>query len=195
MEGKRPVSVAVMAQHDPDLDLTQVQMRLVDAAILPIIGEHPGVKLFVNSGGAFGHGGFASHAGASGRKTQADLYGGLLPSSDIGLSGKDPRKPARAGTYMARFAAKQLVAQGVAGNVLMSVGYSMGQPEPIFIEARSGTGEDLSALVKKQFDFRPDAVVERLDLARPIYKDLATYGQFGREGVGWESLDKKEGGV
>jgi S-adenosylmethionine synthetase len=192
MDGNTPVAVTVMAQHDPKLDLTHIQMQLVNAVIIPVLGEHSGIKLLVNSGGIFGAGGFSTHAGASGRKIQADTYGGLLPSSDFGLSGKDPRKPSRAGTYMARYAAKNLVAQGVAGNVLISVAYGMGQPDPIFIEAHSGKGEDLSAIVKAQFDFRPEAIVERLDLAKPIYGKVSTYGQFGRDGLPWESIDKQE---
>lgn len=186
MDGSRPTCVTVLVQHLDKMNLQQIQAQLVDQVVTPILGEHEGLKLFVNSGGNFCTGGFAAGGGASSRKVTADTYGGLLPSSDAGLSGKDPRKPHRAGTYMARFAAKELVKRGDAGNVFISVGYVIGQPEPVFVQARSGTGADLSQQVREEFDFRPDAIVERLGLAKPLYRQVSTYGQFGRDGLPWE---------
>ncbi|MDP2631141.1 MAG: methionine adenosyltransferase domain-containing protein [Candidatus Uhrbacteria bacterium] len=188
MDGTRPVSVTVLVQHAHGMDLSQVQSSLVEAAIEPILGKDSGVKMFVNTAGTFCTGGFAAGGGASGRKTLADTYGGLLPSGGAIFSGRDPLHPSRAGAYMARFAAKNLVAKGVAGNVLVSAAYTIGEPEPLFLSAWSGEGKDITDLMKGQFDFRPDAIVERLGLRKPIYKTVATFGQFGREGVPWEEI-------
>jgi len=190
MDGKRPVSVTVLVQHAPKMELAQMQMALVDTVITPIIGEVDGLRMYVNSSGSFCTGGFSACAGASGRKTLADTYGGLLPSGGGAISGKDPLKPSRAGSLMARYAAKNIVASGAVGNILIKVGYSIGQQEPIFIEAVGGKGENLSKLVKDKYDFRPEAIVERLDLRKPIYQDVANYGYFGRAGVSWERIEK-----
>ena len=189
MDGERPVCVTVLVQHIDKMNLQQIQTQLVDRVVVPILGEHSGMKLFINSAGAFCAGGFSASAGASGRKALADTYGGLLPSGGASISGRDPWKPHRAGMYMARYAAKKLVARGVAGNVLISAGYAIGQPEPVFLQAHGGKGEDLTEKVKQEFDFRPEAIVERLDLAKPMYQQVSTYGHFGREGVPWEEVD------
>ncbi|MFH1712278.1 MAG: methionine adenosyltransferase domain-containing protein [Patescibacteria group bacterium] len=188
MDGEKPVAVTVLVQHLDKMNLQQIQAQLVDQAIVPILGEHQGMKLYVNCGGAFCSGGFCAGAGASGRKNHADTYGGLLPSGGSSISGRDPWKPQRAGNFMARFAAKSLVAKGVAGNILISAGYTIGQPEPIFLHAQTGKGEDITAIVKEKFDFRPEAIVEQLDLAKPIYHKVSTYGYFGRDGVPWEQI-------
>lgn len=186
MDGDRPVCVTVLVQHVDKMNLQQIKTQLVDQVISPILGDQSGMKLFVNSGGYFCTGGFSAGGGASGRKAIADTYGGLLPSSDAGFSGKDPRKPHRAGMYMARYAAKELVRRGTAGNVFVSVGYVIGQPDPVFVQARTGKGEDISEAVKSEFDFRPEAIVERLDLAKPLYRQVSTYGQFGKDTLPWE---------
>lgn len=188
MDGSKPVSVTVLVQHAEKMDRSSIQTKLVESAILPILGEGDGMKMFVNTAGTFCTGGFACGAGASGRKTNSDTYGGLIPSSSGQMSGRDPLHPNRAGTYMARFAAKNLVKSGIAGNVLISAGYTIGQQGPVFVEARSGTGEDLSKIVKEKFDFRPEAIVERLDLKRPIYGETAVYGSFGHSSLPWEEL-------
>ncbi|MFH1632366.1 MAG: methionine adenosyltransferase domain-containing protein [bacterium] len=189
MDGERPVSVTVLVQHTHGMDLALVQSKLVEAAIEPILGSNTGVKMYVNTAGTFCSGGFSASGGASGRKTLADTYGGLLPSGEGLFSGRDPLHPSRAGAYMARYAAKYLVKNGLAGNALVSVGYTIGEPEPVFMEARSGKGEDLTSLIKEKFDFRPEAIVERLDLKKPIYRSVSTFGQFGREGVPWEGVE------
>lgn len=190
MDGDRAVSVSLSVQHQAGVELSTIKSALVDTAIAPVIGDTSGVKLYVNSAGPFCSGGFTACGGASGRKEIADTYGGLLPHGGASFSGKDPLQPARCGKYMARFAAKNLVAEGVAGSVLISAGYTMGHAEPVFLRAQTGTGEDISDMVKERFDFRPAAIVERLDLARPIYAQVSTFGQFGRDGVPWEEIEQ-----
>lgn len=190
MEGERVESVSLSVQHADAVECKDVQTLLVENAVEPIIGSDSGAKLFVNSAGRFCAGGFSVCGGASGRKMIADTYGGLLPHGGASFSGKDPRRPARCGHYMARFVAKNLVARGVAGNILVAAGYTMGHADPVFLQVTTGKGEDITAQIKAEYDFRPEAIVERLDLSRPIYASVSTYGQFGREGLPWEYIDK-----
>ena len=122
MDGQKPVAVSISAQHEAGVEKNYIQSRLMEDVVQPVIGQEDGVKLFINSGGAFTKGGFEAGAGSSSRKVLADTYGGLLPSTDFVLSGKDPCQPARAGTYMARFIAKQLVHEGIASNIFIKIG-------------------------------------------------------------------------
>lgn len=186
MDGKNVEHVTVIAEHDPNMDVSQVQALLLEHAVAPVLGNVEGVKLFINPSGPFTNGGFALNAGVSGRKILADAYGGLLPHGGVALAGKDPLKPARAGTYMSRYAARELVKEGLASNVLVHAVYAVGLADPVLLSARAGDGTDLSAVVKERFDFRPEAIVERFNLRRPFYASCATYGMFGREGVPWE---------
>ncbi len=189
MDGDRPVAVTILVQHACGMEPGQIKNLIAENVIVPVLGDVDGLKMYVNTAGEFCTGGFAAGAGASGRKTLADTYGGLLPNGGSKLSGRDPLHPARAGSYMARFAAKNLVAQGVAKNILISVGYTIGQADSVFLEAKTGDGKDISALVKEKYDFRPEAVVERLNLIQPIYQTVSTFGHFGREGLPWEELE------
>ncbi len=188
-DGDRVRAVTVIVEHDPTMELSIVQSQIVEEAIASSLPSMDDVKILVNSGGSFTKGGFGANAGVSGRKVLADSYGGLLPHGGMGLAGKDPLKPGRSGTYMARFAAKTLVTEGVASNVLITAMYALGIAEPLVLSARSGSGEDLTDEVKKRFDFRPEAIVERLQLRKPIYASCATYGMFGRTGLPWEDVD------
>ena len=191
MDKGRVVSVTVLVQHAESMDLSHIRTKLVDSAIKPVLGSFDGVQLYVNTAGMFCSGGFSAGAGASGRKNLADMYGGLLPSGGSILSGRDPMHPGRAGAYMARYAAKNLVAEGLAGNVLIHVGYVIGQMKPVFLRATTGKGVDLTLEVEKRFDFRPAAIVERLNLLRPLYQHVSVYGQFGREGLPWEEVERR----
>ncbi|MBU0613661.1 methionine adenosyltransferase domain-containing protein, partial [Patescibacteria group bacterium] len=190
MDGKRLVSAVVHVQHMEGIDLNHVKKQILDFVINPILGDTSGAQLHVNSAGKFFVGGFEGGTGASGRKVGADTHGGLLPSGGSHLSGRDPLHPARAGRYMARFAAKSLVSEGVADNIFISLAYTMGQASPVFLEAKGGKGEDITQIVKKRFDFRPEAIVERLRLKSPIYRTISTFGQFGRSGLPWEDIEK-----
>lgn len=186
MLGEKVEHVTVIAAHSDKVDVSQVQALLLEHAIEPVLGNCEGTKIFVNPGGAFTAGGFALNAGVSGRKVLADSYGGLLPHGGMSLAGKDPIKPARAGTYMARYVARTLVKEGLANNVLVHAVYAVGVADPVLLSARSGSGEDFSDIVKERFDFRPEAIVERFNLRRPLYASCAAYGMFGREGLPWE---------
>ncbi len=186
MQGDKVVSVTVIAAHAEDMDITQVQTLLLQHAVVPVLGEVENVKVFINPVGPFTTGGFTLNAGVSGRKILSDTYGGLLPHGGVAMVGKDPLKPSRAGAYMARFAAREIVKEGLAGNVLITAVYSVGLEEPVALFARGGDGTDLSKLVGERFDFRSEAIVERFNLRRPIYAACSNYGMFGRTGVPWE---------
>ena len=136
----------------------------------------------------FVQGGFAGDTGLTGRKIMVDTYGGLAPHGGGCFSGKDPTKVDRSAAYMARFAAKNIVAKGLAKKCLIAVSYAIGKERPLMVEAVDEKGNDLSKLVKERFDFRPQAIIERLDLQKPIYKKTSTYGHFGKLGLPWESL-------
>jgi len=192
MDGERMVAVTLLIQHTTDIDRTQMQSAVLSQVVEPILGSLEGVQVFVNASGGFSTGGFMASAGASGRKVLADTYGGLLPHGGVAFAGRDPLRPSRAGTYMTRYVAKQLVARGVAGNVLVHATYAIGKSEPVCLEVKTGAGEDVSKLVKQEFDFRPEAIVERLDLQKPMYQNLSAYGQFGREEVPWEEMGGEE---
>lgn len=186
MEGDRIVHAAIIAAHTKEVDAAQVQTLLFDHAVTPVLGPCEGVKVFVNPVGGFTTGGFCMNAGVSGRKVLADMYGGLLPHGGMALAGKDPVKPTRAGTYMARFAARMAVKEGVANNVLINAVYTVGLAEPVYLVARAGDGKDVTSWVREHFDFRPEAIVERLNLRRPIYAKASEYGMFGKDGMPWE---------
>lgn len=186
MDGERIVSLTLVVEHDGAIEMPHLQTMLFDHVVTPICGVHEGMKVFINPSGKFTSGGFAAGVGVSGRKVLADTYGGLLPHGGASLAGKDPLKSARAGTYMSRAVARQLVSEGIASNVLVTVAYTTGIAEPVVLSARGGTGEDLSTLVKERYDFRPDAIVERLNLRRPLYEASTRFGMFGNEGLPWE---------
>lgn len=190
-ERERVVCVTVQAAHAPNIAPNDVRTAILERVVSPTVGEE-GVQLYINPLGAFVNAGFAAASGMSGRKTAADTYGGLIPHGDSALSGKDPGRAERAGLYLARLAARWLVEQGLASSALVTAAYSPGRAEPAHLEA-SGVSEksrgskmDYTNLVRAQFDFRPDAIVERLGLLKPTYRAAAAYGHFGRPGFAWE---------
>ena len=119
-----------------------------------------------------------------------DTYGGLIPHGGGCFSGKEPMKVDRSAAYMCRFAAKNLVASGYGKKVLVTVAYAIGRAEPVMIEAFDDSGKNLSDIVAKHYDFRPRAIIERLKLTRPIFRDTAAYGHFGVTGRSWEAIEK-----
>ena len=135
-------------------------------------------------------GGFTADAGLTGRKIMVDTYGGLMPHGGGAFSGKDSTKVDRSAAYMCRFAAKNLVANGHAKKALVSVAYAIGRIDPVMIEAFDDTGKNLTDIVTKNFDFRPRAIIERLGLTRPIFRETAAYGHFGVAGRSWEEIVK-----
>jgi S-adenosylmethionine synthetase len=186
MDGAMIKGVTVLLQHEESIDHTTLQQMMLEKVITLTLGPVDHAFVSVNPIGCFSEGGLGHDTGASNRKVDADTYGGLIPFGSGGLSGKDPGRTERAAAYMARYVAKTLVKEGVADNVLVKLAYSLGRAEPVVVEARSGDGRDLTELIKPRFDFRTEAIVERLDLRRPIYRATATYGHFGKEGLPWE---------
>ena len=168
--------------------------------IKPVIGEElldEETKYFVNPTGRFVIGGPQGDSGLTGRKIIVDTYGGYAHHGGGCFSGKDPTKVDRSATYAARWVAKNLVAAGLADKAEVQVAYAIGVAQPVSIMVNSfGTGvmddEQLSEIVKKHFDLRPAAIIRDLDLRKPIYKQVAAYGHFGRTDLDlpWERLNK-----
>lgn len=186
MKKDKVIAVTILASHEQGMEHKHVQNAILDRVIVPIVGE-AGVQIFINPIGSFSTIGFSADSGANGRKLAVDTYGALIPHGDSALSGKDPYKVERAGAYMARHAAKWLVEQELASSAMVNVAYTMGKAEPVHIKVQGlgaksrGAKMDLTNAVKQEFDFRPEAIVERLDLLQPIYQQTAVYGHFGRE--------------
>lgn len=186
----RITAVLVSTQHAADMSHDDVLVGVRDGVIAPIIGDLRDVEVLVNPTGRFVIGGFAGDSGLTGRKLMVDTYGGLIPHGGGAFSGKDPTKVDRSASYMTRFVAKNLVANGLAKNCLVSVAYAIGRAAPLMIRAVTGEGKDLSALVREKFDFRPRAIIERLGLRRPMYLRTASGGHFGKDGLPWEEVIK-----
>jgi len=184
-------TVLVSCQHDKKVTHAEIKKTLTEKLIRPILGARAnGVEILVNPTGIFVQGGFEADAGLTGRKIMVDTYGGLIPHGGGCFSGKDLTKVDRSGAYMCRFVAKNLVANGFAREALVSVAYAIGHIEPLMVYAVDEKGRDLSAIVNKHFDFRPRKIIERLNLLRPIYRQTATYGHFGKKGLPWEKVVK-----
>ena len=184
------VTALCSTQHAEEATLDEIRAGLKEHLFKAVLGDISNIEILVNPTGRFVQGGFEADAGLTGRKIMVDSYGGLLPHGGGAFSGKDATKVDRSAAYMARFAAKNLVANGYAKKALVSVAYAIGRVEPLMVEAFDDTGKNLSDIVNKNFDFRPLAIIERLGLRRPIYRATATYGHFGVEGRPWEEVIK-----
>ncbi|MBR0127607.1 MAG: methionine adenosyltransferase [Firmicutes bacterium] len=197
---KRVDTVLISTQHDPNVEVEQIKEDLMKYVIKPVIGEElldEETKYFVNPTGRFVIGGPQGDSGLTGRKIIVDTYGGYAHHGGGCFSGKDPTKVDRSATYAARWVAKNLVAAGLADKAEVQVAYAIGVAQPVSIMVNSfGTGvmddEQLSEIVKKHFDLRPAAIIHDLDLRKPIYKQVAAYGHFGRTDLDlpWERLNK-----
>ena len=195
-------TVLISTQHDPAVETDQIKADLIEHVIKPVIDGDlldEDTKYFVNPTGRFVIGGPQGDSGLTGRKIIVDTYGGYAHHGGGAFSGKDPTKVDRSATYAARWVAKNLVAAGLADKAEVQVAYAIGVAEPVSIMVDSfGTGkvddEKLADIVKKHFDLRPAAIIHDLDLRRPIYKQVAAYGHFGRTDLDlpWERLDKVE---
>lgn len=182
------ISALVSCQHRDGILQEEIRGALLRKLFKPVLGDIRETEILVNPTGKFIIGGFAADTGLTGRKIMVDTYGGLIPHGGGAFSGKDPTKVDRSAAYMARFVAKNAVAHGLADDCLVSVAYAIGRAEPVMMHAESSKGKDLSRWVRKNFDFRPHAMIERLDLRRPLYRQTAAYGHFGREGFSWEKI-------
>lgn len=191
-------TVVVSTQHSPDIEQFEIEGDIIEQVILPSIPSHLSTEhtqYFINPSGSFILGGPNADAGLTGRKIIVDTYGGAVPHGGGAFSGKDPTKVDRSAAYYARFIAKNLVAAGLAEKALVEVAYAIGKARPVSLRVDSyGTGlvsdQDLSEIVARHFDPRPLAIIEDLHLERPIYRQTAAYGHFGRHGLPWEELSK-----
>ena len=181
-------TILVSCQHKKNVGLSQIRETLIKKLIKPLLEKPDGVEILINPTGRFEIGGFAADTGLTGRKIMVDTYGGLIPHGGGCFSGKDPTKVDRSGAYMARFVAKNIVGKGLAKKCLVSVAYAIGKAEPLMVRAVNEEGRNLSNWVKKNFDFRPLAIIERLNLRNPIYLKTASYGHFGKEELPWEKI-------
>ena len=188
MEGKRIKTILISCQHNDDVSQEEIREILANKLIRPLIGGISDIEILVNPTGRFFQGGFDADTGLTGRKIMVDTYGGLIPHGGGSFSGKDPTKVDRSAAYMARFAAKNIVAGGLAKECMISVSYAIGRAEPLMVEAVNERGESLSDVVREKFDFQPAAIIERFNLRRPIYQKTATYGHFGKLGLPWEEI-------
>ena len=204
-EDGRPVSVdavVLSAQHDPEIPMEQLRRDIREKVILKVIPEKyltPETKIFVNPTGRFVIGGPHGDSGLTGRKIIVDTYGGYIPHGGGAFSGKDPTKVDRSAAYAARYAAKNIVAAGLAKRCEIQIAYAIGVAEPVsvYIDTK-GTGiipdDEIQKKLLRCFDFRPEAIIERLELRRPIYGKTAAYGHFGRTDIDlpWEHTDMAE---
>ncbi len=197
---KRVDTVLVSTQHSPDVTQAQIKKDIIEHVIKPIIPAEyldDKTRFIVNPTGRFVIGGPQGDSGLTGRKIIVDTYGGYARHGGGAFSGKDPTKVDRSACYAARWVAKNLVAAGLADRCELQVAYAIGVAEPVSISVNSfGTGkkddEELAEIVKRHFDLRPGAIIRDLDLKRPIYRQTAAYGHFGRTDIDvpWEHLDK-----
>jgi S-adenosylmethionine synthetase len=201
MEHDRVHAVTMLVSHHLNIKDREVQSAILERVIVPLLGE--GIQIYINPIGSFTDVCFRADSGVSGHKMCVDTYGGLIPHGDGVLSGKDPTRVERAGAYIARLAARTLVDEELVASAMVNVVYTLGRLEPIHVHvigmgeksrgaklsggAGSGLAGDLTNIIKQKFDFRPEAIVERLDLLRPIYRSTAIYGHFGKEGLPWET--------
>ncbi len=199
---KRVDTVLVSTQHAPDITQEEIREAVIQHVILPVLPPmmvDNKLKIFVNPTGRFVIGGPQGDAGVTGRKIIVDSYGGMGRHGGGAFSGKDPTKVDRSAAYAARWVAKNVVAAGLAQRCEIQVAYAIGVAHPLSVNVETfGTGaisdEKISSLITQHFDLRPGAIIRDLDLRRPIYRQVAAYGHFGRDDLDlpWERTNKAE---
>jgi S-adenosylmethionine synthetase len=192
-------TVVIAAQHDPDVDYDTLREAIIEKVVGEVIPEKmldEKTQYFINTTGRFVIGGPLGDCGLTGRKIIMDTYGGFGYHGGGAFSGKDPSKVDRSASYMCRYIAKNIVAAGLADKCEIQVAYTIGRAEPVSVlvgaySTGSVSSQELTEIVKKQFDLRPAAIIERLDLLRPIFRKTCNYGHFGRElpEFTWEKTD------
>ena len=199
-EDGKPVAVdavVISTQHDETVSQEEIRRAMIDLVIrheIPAELLHADTKYYINPTGRFVIGGPQGDSGLTGRKIIVDTYGGSAPHGGGAFSGKDPTKVDRSAAYAARHAAKNLVAAGLCDKAQVAVAYAIGVAAPVSLTVDTfGTGklpdDELAALVNRVFDMRPAAIIDRLNLRRPIYRATAAYGHFGRSEFSWEQTD------
>lgn len=202
-EDDKPVrvdTIVISTQHSPEVTRDQIEKDMIEYVIRPIVPKNlldDKTKYYINPTGRFVVGGPQGDSGLTGRKIIVDTYGGYGRHGGGAFSGKDPTKVDRSASYAARWVAKNLVAAGVADKLEIQIAYAIGVAKPVSVEVETfGTGkidnEKIVEIVNKVFDLRPAAIIRDLDLRRPIYRQVAAYGHFGRTDIDvpWEHLDK-----
>ena len=196
----RVEAVVISSQHAEDVTNEQIHADVMEKVIKPVIDESlldEDTKYHINPTGRFVVGGPMGDAGLTGRKIIVDTYGGYAPHGGGAFSGKDPTKVDRSAAYMARYIAKNIVAADLAERVTVQLAYAIGVADPVSVlvdthDTGSIDEDTLSNLVRENFELTPKGIIESLDLRRPIYRETAAYGHFGREGFSWEKTDKAE---
>jgi len=199
---KRVDTIVVSTQHAPDVTQEQIREDVINHVVKHVMPDDmldDQTKIYINPTGRFVTGGPLGDSGLTGRKIIVDTYGGVARHGGGALSGKDPTKVDRSATYMARYIAKNLVAAGLAERLELQVSYAIGVAKPLSLAVETfGTGKipeaEIVELVKEHFDLRPAAIIRDLDLRRPIYRQTAAYGHFGRDDIDatWERTDKAD---
>jgi S-adenosylmethionine synthetase len=195
-------TVLISTQHAPDVSHAEITEQVIENVIHPSIPKDmidKDIKIFVNPTGRFVIGGPMGDAGVTGRKIIVDSYGGMGRHGGGAFSGKDPTKVDRSAAYAARYAAKNVVAAGLADRIEVQVAYAIGVAHPLSVNVETfGTAkisdEKISQLITEYFDLRPGAIIRDLNLRRPIYRKTAAYGHFGRDDIEfpWEKTDKAD---
>lgn len=204
-QGDKPVrvdAVVISTQHSEDVDLDTIKKDIIEHVIKPVIPSNlidDNTKIYINPTGRFVVGGPQGDAGLTGRKIIVDTYGGFARHGGGAFSGKDPTKVDRSATYAARYVAKNVVAAGLATRCEVQLAYAIGVARPVSVRVDTfGTGkideEKIEQLIEKHFDLRPAGIIKTLDLRRPIYRQTAAYGHFGRTDLDlpWERTDKAD---
>lgn len=193
-DGNRPVAVRtvlVSTCHVPSVSQAEIRSYVATRLLPEVLGtwHHAEVEILVNPTGSFVEGGPSADCGVTGRKIIVDSYGGMGRHGGGAFSGKDPSKVDRSGAYFCRYVARQVVRQGLAQRAEVQVGYAIGRADPVSVRVDTfGTGDARAAeALVRTFDFRPRAIIEQLDLLRPIYRQATNYGHFGRAGLSWEA--------
>jgi S-adenosylmethionine synthetase len=197
---KRIHTILVSTQHAPDVSHAEISESVIEHVVMPSLPKElldEKLKIFVNPTGLFVIGGPLGDSGLTGRKIIVDTYGGMGRHGGGSFSGKDPTKVDRSATYAARYAAKNIVAAGLANRVEIQVAYAIGMSHPLSVNVETfGTGqipdEQIARIVVENFDLRPGAIIRDLNLRRPIFRQTAAYGHFGRDDLDlpWEQTDK-----
>lgn len=199
---KRVDTIVISTQHSPDVSQKEIRETVIEKIVNKVVPQNlmdDHTRIFVNPTGRFVVGGPLGDAGLTGRKIIVDTYGGVARHGGGAFSGKDSTKVDRSAAYMARYISKNVVAAGLAERFELQLSYAIGVAEPTSLAVETfGTGriadEEIEALIRKHFDMRPAAIIRDLDLRRPIYKQVAAYGHFGRDdlNVPWERTDRAD---